>query len=60
VSGHVPLFDPIFKFSNSLAQTLALGRAGRLELEAIDGRFILLLQPNRRLLVRSSGKRGKT
>jgi predicted regulator of Ras-like GTPase activity (Roadblock/LC7/MglB family) len=57
--GRAALFDPIFKFSESLAQTLSLGRVARLEVETTKGRIILLLQPNRRLFVRSSANRKK-
>jgi hypothetical protein len=59
-AARVQLFDPLFKFSEALAGSLSLGRVGRLEVQMRNERMILLLQPNRRLLVRSSGKRGTT
>jgi predicted regulator of Ras-like GTPase activity (Roadblock/LC7/MglB family) len=58
--GRVQLFDAVLKQSNSLAQTLSLGRVSRLEVETLNGRIVLLLQPNRRLFVRSSVKRKTT
>jgi hypothetical protein len=57
--GHVSLFDPIFKSSDSLTRIFSLGRPRRLTVETLDARLILVLQPNRRLLVRSSVKRRK-
>jgi hypothetical protein len=53
------LFDPLFKFSDALAQALSLGRATRLEVDTMKGRLFFVLNPNRRLLVRSSNKRPK-
>ena len=58
--GRVPLFNPIFKSSDALGKILSLGRPRRLAVETLDGRLILLLQPNRRLFVRTSVKRKET
>jgi CheY-like chemotaxis protein len=49
----VQLLNRLFKMSDSFAQSLLLTRVDRLEIEADGKRTVLLLQPDRRVFVRS-------
>jgi CheY-like chemotaxis protein len=59
VEQRIHLLNLISKTSTSLARSLSLTRAERLETEAPDTRAVILLQPDRRLFVRSNAPPGK-
>lgn len=55
--GHrIQLLNQLTKLSTSLAQSLSLSRADRLEIETRNDRVAILLQPDRRVLVRSGNQ----
>ena len=55
----IQLLNLIWKLSTSLSRSLSLGRADRLDVETASDRAVLLLQPDRRLFVRSGARTGK-
>jgi DNA-binding NarL/FixJ family response regulator len=58
IEHRIQLLNLILKISTSLAQSLALARADRLEIETRDDRIVVLLQQDRRLFVRSGAGAG--
>jgi DNA-binding NarL/FixJ family response regulator len=53
VDRRIQLLNAMFDLGTSLAHSLALTRPERLEVEAQDDRVMILMQPDRRLFVRS-------
>jgi CheY-like chemotaxis protein len=53
VESRIKLLGDILKVSANLARSLPLGRPERLEIQAEAGRVVILLEPERRLLVRA-------